>query len=197
MQEIQFSFWVKKIPWRRDGLPSPVSLGFAGGSDGKESTCNAGDLGSIPGLGRSSGEGYGNPLQYSCLEHPHGQRSLAGYSPWGCTESGMTKHSTEESINSHTLLVKSMAIPQLLTYQWENDVSLISSHLQKQRLDSLYNLQIRRSLFITFQWPFTESSPHPSSPNVIGTASHGPWDGNHGLVVGTGSPGQNCQGNSG
>ena len=39
------------------------------------------DVGSIPGSGRSSGEGHGNPLQYSCLENPYGQRSLAGYSP--------------------------------------------------------------------------------------------------------------------
>ena len=43
-------------------------MGFPGGSDGKESVCNAGDLGSIPGLGRSPGEGNGNPLQYSCQE---------------------------------------------------------------------------------------------------------------------------------
>ena len=57
---------------------------FPGGSDSKESTCNEGDLGSIPGLGRSLGGGHGNPLQYSCLENPHGQKSLAGYSPWGC-----------------------------------------------------------------------------------------------------------------
>ena len=42
-----------------------------------------GDLGSIPGLGRSSGGGHGKLLQYSCLENPHGQRSLVGYSPWG------------------------------------------------------------------------------------------------------------------
>ena len=41
------------------------------------------DTGSKPGLGRSPGEGHGNPLQYSCLENPHGQRSLVGYSPWG------------------------------------------------------------------------------------------------------------------
>ena len=44
--------------------------GFSGGSDGKEAACNAGDLGLIPGLGRSPGEGNGNPLQYSCLENP-------------------------------------------------------------------------------------------------------------------------------
>ena len=43
---------------------------FAGGSDSKASACNAGDPGSIPGLGRSSGEGNGNPLHYSCLENP-------------------------------------------------------------------------------------------------------------------------------
>ena len=63
--------------------------GFLGGSDGKESACNAGDLGSIPGLGRSPGEGHGNPFLYSCLENPHGQRSLADYSP--CKEWDTTK----------------------------------------------------------------------------------------------------------
>ena len=47
-----------------------VSRGFPGGSDGKASACNAGFLGSIPGLGRSPGEGNGNPLQCSCLENP-------------------------------------------------------------------------------------------------------------------------------
>ena len=75
-----FDSWVGKIPWRRDRLPTPVFLGFSGGSDGKESACNVGNLGSIPRLGRSSGGGHGNPLQYSCMENPHGQRSLAGYS---------------------------------------------------------------------------------------------------------------------
>ena len=65
--------------------------GFPGGSDGKESACHAGDLGSIPGLGRSPGGGHGNPLQYSFLENPHIQRSLVGYSPWGCKELDMTE----------------------------------------------------------------------------------------------------------
>ena len=55
-------------------------MGFPGGSDGKKSACNAADLGSIPELGRPPGEGNGYPLQYSCLENPHGQRSLEGYS---------------------------------------------------------------------------------------------------------------------
>ena len=57
-------------------------MGFPGGSDGKESTCNAGDLGLIPELGRASGGGHGKPLQYSCQENPHGQRSPVSYSPW-------------------------------------------------------------------------------------------------------------------
>ena len=52
----------------------------------KESACNEGDPGSIPGSGRSPGEGNGYPLQYPCLENPHGQRSLVGHSPWGCRE---------------------------------------------------------------------------------------------------------------
>ena len=48
----------------------PLCMGFPGGSDGKESACNARDSGSIPGSGRYAGEGNGNPLQYSCLEDP-------------------------------------------------------------------------------------------------------------------------------
>ena len=66
--------------------------GFLGDSSGKESTCNEGDLDSIPGLGRrSSGGGHGNLLQYSYLKIPHGQRSLVGYSLWGCKESDRTE----------------------------------------------------------------------------------------------------------
>ena len=66
-------------------------MGIPGGSDGKESTCNAGDLSLIPGLGRSPGGGHGNPRQYSYLENPNGQGSLEGYSPWGLTESDTTE----------------------------------------------------------------------------------------------------------
>jgi len=57
-------------------------MGFPGGSDGKESTCNAGDLSSTPGLGSPSEGGHGNPHQCSCLENPHRQRSLVGCSPY-------------------------------------------------------------------------------------------------------------------
>ena len=69
MQENGFNSLVGKIPWRRDRLCIPVFSGFPCGSAGKESAGNAGDLGSIPGLGRSPGEGKGYPLQYSGLEN--------------------------------------------------------------------------------------------------------------------------------
>ena len=82
MQQDRFDIWVGKIPWRRNRLPIPVFLGFPGSSAGKESAYKAGDLSSIPGLGRSPGGGHGNSLQYSCLENPHGQRNLVGYSSW-------------------------------------------------------------------------------------------------------------------
>ena len=68
--------------------------GFLGDSDGKEATCNAGDPGSIPGLGRCPGVGHGNLLQQSSLENPHGQRRTGGgtsYSPWGSKESDTTE----------------------------------------------------------------------------------------------------------
>ena len=82
-----FSHWNPKLE---------TVQGFPGGSVGKESTCNAGDLGSIPGLGRSPGGGHGNLLQYSCLENSHEQRSLAGCSPFGhrVGHDWATKHST-------------------------------------------------------------------------------------------------------
>ena len=97
------SILVRKIPWRRDSPPTPVFLGFPGGSDSKESACNVGDLVLIPGLGGSLGGGHGNPLQYSYLENLHGQRSLAGYSPWGHKESDTTERlstsfQTEEAV---------------------------------------------------------------------------------------------------
>ena len=69
-QETPFNPWVRKIPWRRDGLPTPVFMRFPGSSDGKESACNTGDPGLIPGFRRSPGGGHGNLLQCSCLENP-------------------------------------------------------------------------------------------------------------------------------
>ena len=66
-------------------------LGFPGGSDGKESVCSAGDLGSIPGLGRSPRERNGNPLQYSCLRNPMDRGA------WRATVHGVEKSKTQLS----------------------------------------------------------------------------------------------------
>ena len=73
---------------------------FPGGSNSKESACNVGDLGLIPGLGRSLGGGHGSSLQYSCLGNLHGQKSLVGLSPWGHKESDMT-----EPLSTHTAVI--------------------------------------------------------------------------------------------
>ena len=70
--------------------------GFPGGSEVKASACNAGDLGSIPGLGRSPGEGNGNPLQYSCLENPMDRGA------WWAIVHGVTKSWT--GLSDFTLL---------------------------------------------------------------------------------------------
>ena len=71
-------------------------MGFPGGSEVKASACNAGDLGSIPGLGRSPGEGNGNPLQYSCLENP-----MDG-GAWWATVHGVSELDTTERLHSLT-----------------------------------------------------------------------------------------------
>ena len=81
-----FDSWVRKIHWRRDRLPTPVFLGFPSGSADKESTCNAGDVGLSPGLGRSPGERNSYPLQYSGLENS-----------MGCIVHGLTKSQTRLS----------------------------------------------------------------------------------------------------
>ena len=99
-------------------------MGFPGGSDGKESACNAGDLDSIPGLGRSPRGGHGNLLQYSCLENPHGQRSLVGYSPWGHKESDTT-----EWLSTHTHTHQDFHFIEFLltSPHWEEQLGLKTS----------------------------------------------------------------------
>ena len=88
MQESLVQFLGKKIPWRRNGLPTPVILGFSCGSTGRESACNAGDLSSVLGLERSPGEGKGYSLQYSGLENSK-----------DCIDHGVTKSDTTEQLS--------------------------------------------------------------------------------------------------
>ena len=76
------------LHWQVDSLPCSLIRCFPGRSDGKESACNAGDLGSIPGSGRSPGEGNGYLLQYSCLENS------ANRGAWQTTVHGVPKSRT-------------------------------------------------------------------------------------------------------
>ena len=90
-------------------LSRPSLVGFSGGSHGKESACNAGDLDSIPGLGRSPGEGSGNPLQYSCLENPKDG------GVWQATVHGVAKSDTTERLH---FSMPSQPTLSLLTLPW-------------------------------------------------------------------------------
>ena len=95
------------IRWRRNRLPTPVFLGFPCGSAGKESACNAGDLGLIPGWGRSPGEGNGHPLQYSCLENPREGEA------WWATVHGAAKSRTQILLCIHHLRENQDPAPRL------------------------------------------------------------------------------------
>ena len=74
----------------------------------------SGDTGSIPGLGRSPGQGNGNPLQYSCLEKSHRQRSLVGYSPWGRKESGAIEHA--HTVTQAPTVCQALYLPHLSSF---------------------------------------------------------------------------------
>ena len=95
-----------------------VISGFPLDSVSKESTCNAGDVGSTPGSGRCLGRGNGDPLQYSCLENPIDRGSWGGYSPWGRKESNMTERlSTHSHTHSLSLLQPALKTICSLSYQ--------------------------------------------------------------------------------
>ena len=90
-QDTPVQFLGQEDPLERDRLPTPVFMGFPGSSAGTESACNAGEPGSIPGSGRSPGEGIGYPLQYSCLE------SSMDRGAWKAAVHGVTKSRTQLS----------------------------------------------------------------------------------------------------
>ena len=87
--------WVQSLGWEyplEEGMATHSSIkSFPAGSDSKESACNAGDLGSVPGLGRSPGEGNCLPTPVFLPGEFHEQRSLVGYSPWDCKELDTTE----------------------------------------------------------------------------------------------------------
>ena len=92
----------------------------------KESTCNAGDLGSIPGLGRSPGGGHGNPFQYSCLGNPYGQRSLMGCSSWDLKV--FFEKTSKPSMRRVTLLPSSFWSTILLQLKESDTTEQLSMH---------------------------------------------------------------------
>ena len=100
------------VSFTSNSHPIICALGLHCGSAGKESACNAGDLGSIPGLERSPGGGKGYQLQYS------GQENSMDYSPWGCKESDMTEqlslHFTS-SVHNFMFLSQVTVIPSVLS----------------------------------------------------------------------------------
>ena len=92
-----FDSWVRKSNWRRDRLTIPVFLGFLCSSAGEEFACNAEDLGLIPGLGRSPGEGKGYSLQYSGLENSMNYTGVMDREAWHAAVHGVTKSQTQLS----------------------------------------------------------------------------------------------------
>ena len=83
---------------------------FPGGSDSKESVCNVGDLGSVPGLGRSPGEGHANQLQYSCLQNSMGKGA------WWAPVHGIAESNTTEQLTLAFCIYIFMPVPQHLNY---------------------------------------------------------------------------------
>ena len=120
--------------------------GFPGSSDSKEFTCNTGDLGSMPGLGRSPGGGDGNPLQYFCLENPHGQRSLVGYSPEGVQELDMTEVTylacISISIMEYYLVMRKKEILPFVTTLMDFDSMMLSEIRQRKTNTTWYCLYV-------------------------------------------------------
>ena len=120
-------------------LTMPKPLEFPGSSEDKASTCHAGDQGSIPGLGRSPGEGNGNPLQYSCLENPMDRGA------WPATVHGVTKSQTRLSKFTSLLHFKALTVWMTINCgkfwkRWEYQTTWPVSwetcmHVRKQQLE--------------------------------------------------------------
>ena len=122
-------------------------MGFPGDSDGRVCTCNSGDLGSIPGLGRSPGGGHGNPLQYSCLENPHGQKSLASYSPWGHKE----LDPNEQLSTTQHMLIQSACISWFLGTQGPESLTDSSSAAMQSGSNAKRTQQLKKMIMFSVE----------------------------------------------
>ena len=150
-----FASWVGKICWRRD-RPTPVFLGFPCGSSGKESACNAGDLGLIPRLGRSPGEGKGYPLHYSGLENS-----------MNCMVHGVTKSQAQLSDFHFHFLLSQKAIPSVscnsnLRHHRIRNPKCFSYHCRWKQTAGVFS-------WIFYSWPnhtFLYGIPSPNKRGV-------------------------------
>ena len=131
-----------------------LSVVFPGSSDGKESPFNAGDLGSTPGLGRSPGEGNGNPLQYSCLENPMDRGA------WRATVHRITEWHNWVTLTSFSYLYRSFLV-------WCNPVCLFCFWCQIQKFIAKADLEelilfFCRSFMVSVSLIFLKSQPFAS-----------------------------------
>ena len=135
----QLSNWTELnwIAFLRYNWYTIYSTGFPGGLDVKESACRAGDLGSVPYLGRSPGKGSGNPFQYSCLENPHGQRSVEGCNPWGRKESDATEW-LNHNHNKYMFKECNLISLGISISQWNHHHNWIHEHVYHPQKFPLY-----------------------------------------------------------
>ena len=128
---------------------------FPGGSDGKESSCNAGDPGLTPGMGRSPGEGNSNPLQYSCLEKPMDRGAWRAYSPW-CHE----VLDRTEWLNSSRFWPICLNMRYLFFSLWLTSLCMTlsslgpSMSLQITQFPSFYSWVILHYIYVQLLFPF-------------------------------------------
>ena len=140
----------RKKQQKATGIPRYGSLccfvkgprGFPGGSDSKESTCNAGNLGLIPGLRQFPEGGNSNPLQYSCLQAPHGQWRLVCYSPWGPKELDTIKQLSSQHKDVNIWIPFKMAFCLTEEHQKPQNF-LFPLNLQKRFLLGLISISLK------------------------------------------------------
>ena len=141
-------------------------MGFCGGSDSKESACNAGDPGLISGLIRSSGEGNGYLIQYSFPGEFHGLKILVGYNPWGHKE----KDTTEQRTPPFTFQSSMTSSQSLPNYIYKDPISK-----QVHILRFLVDMNLGRTLLYLLQTPFSFYTCLPN-PHAWLMTSASPFD---------------------
>ena len=128
-------------------------MDFPGGSEGKASNCNAGDLGSIPGSGRPPGEGNGNPLQYSCLENPIDRDA------WWATVHGIAKSRTQ--LSDFTFSISFLSIHKSIKYTY----LCMYKHLCIVFLNFTFLALKMFFILLKASWNFQTNALSSSAPN--------------------------------